>query len=219
MGFPGGSAGKESACSAGDWVPSLGREDPLEKEKATHSSILAWRIPWTVHGVSKSWTQLSDFHFHFTLCKRKIAIHWDKYLGVGLLGRIVKGRYNFLRNCQSVFRSCFAILHSLQSYERVFICLTFLTALGIGRVFFVFVLAILVGVQCYLTGFICSIFLTNDDEHLYMLIYYLYVFSLFIILKKPLSSLLTCPDFFCLFSSFFVCLIVIVLACFWICVM
>ena len=62
MGFPGGSAGKESACSAGDWVPSLGREDPLEKEKATHSSILAWRIPWTVHGVSKSWTRLRDFH-------------------------------------------------------------------------------------------------------------------------------------------------------------
>ena len=30
------------------WVLSLGREDPLEKEMATHSSILAWRIPWTV---------------------------------------------------------------------------------------------------------------------------------------------------------------------------
>ena len=29
------------------WVQSLGREDPLEKELATHSSILAWRIPWT----------------------------------------------------------------------------------------------------------------------------------------------------------------------------
>ena len=29
------------------WIPSLGREDPLEKEMATHSSILAWRIPWT----------------------------------------------------------------------------------------------------------------------------------------------------------------------------
>ena len=29
------------------WVPSLGREDPLEKGMATHSSILAWRIPWT----------------------------------------------------------------------------------------------------------------------------------------------------------------------------
>ena len=30
-----------------NWVPSLGWEDPLEKGKATHSSILAWRIPWT----------------------------------------------------------------------------------------------------------------------------------------------------------------------------
>ena len=44
------------------WVQSL------EKGKATHSSILAWRIPWTaVHGVAKSWTQLSDFHFHLQL--------------------------------------------------------------------------------------------------------------------------------------------------------
>ena len=46
------------------WVWSLGWEDPLEKEKATHSSILAWWIPWTVHGITKSQTQLSDFHFH-----------------------------------------------------------------------------------------------------------------------------------------------------------
>ena len=47
------------------WVQSLGWEDPLEKGTATHSSILAWRIPWTciVHGVAKSWTRLSDFHF------------------------------------------------------------------------------------------------------------------------------------------------------------
>ena len=46
------------------WVQSLGWEDPLEKGKATHSSILAWRIPWTkVHGVTKSWTRLSDFHW------------------------------------------------------------------------------------------------------------------------------------------------------------
>ena len=45
---------------------SLGWEDPLEKEMATHSSILAWRIPWTeepglvLHGVAKSQTRLSD---------------------------------------------------------------------------------------------------------------------------------------------------------------
>ena len=47
------------------WVRSLGWEDPLEKGKATHSSTLAWRIPWTVcivHGDLKSWTQLSNFH-------------------------------------------------------------------------------------------------------------------------------------------------------------
>ena len=44
VGFPCGSAGKESACNVGD----LGWEDPLEKGKVTHSSILAWRRPWTV---------------------------------------------------------------------------------------------------------------------------------------------------------------------------
>ena len=45
VGFPGGSDGKASACNAGDWVRSLGWEDLLEKEMATHSSILAWRVP------------------------------------------------------------------------------------------------------------------------------------------------------------------------------
>ena len=46
------------------WVQSLGWEDPLEKGKATYSNIMAWRIPWTtVHGIAKSWTQLSDLHF------------------------------------------------------------------------------------------------------------------------------------------------------------
>ena len=45
-GFPGGSDGKASACSVEDRVGSLGREDPLEKEMATHSSTLAWKIPW-----------------------------------------------------------------------------------------------------------------------------------------------------------------------------
>ena len=46
------------------WVPSLGWEDPLEKGKATHSSIagLENSMDYTVHGVAKSWTWLSDFH-------------------------------------------------------------------------------------------------------------------------------------------------------------
>ena len=48
-------------------VRSLGREDPLEKEMATHSSVLAWRSPWTeepgglqsMYGAAKSWARLS----------------------------------------------------------------------------------------------------------------------------------------------------------------
>ena len=54
-------------------VQSLGREDTLEKETATHSSVLAWRIPWTEEpgrlqstGSLKSRTRLSDFTFTFT---------------------------------------------------------------------------------------------------------------------------------------------------------
>ena len=47
MGFPGGSDSKGSACNAETQVRSLGEEDPLEKGMATHSNILAWRIPWT----------------------------------------------------------------------------------------------------------------------------------------------------------------------------
>ena len=39
---------KNSPAMWETWVPSLGWEDPLEKGKATHFSILAWRIPWTV---------------------------------------------------------------------------------------------------------------------------------------------------------------------------
>ena len=77
MGFPGRSDGKESACTAGD----LGWADPLEEGMATHSSILAWRIPmgrgnWraTAQEVAKSRTRLSDFsastctHLHTHTC-------------------------------------------------------------------------------------------------------------------------------------------------------
>ena len=40
---------KNPPAMRGTWVRSLGYEDPLEKGKATHSSILVWRIPWTVY--------------------------------------------------------------------------------------------------------------------------------------------------------------------------
>ena len=58
-----GVAGKDDTCNAGEQkeprVPSLGRKDPLKKEMATHSSTLAWEIPWTgkldrvIEGVEK----------------------------------------------------------------------------------------------------------------------------------------------------------------------
>ena len=67
-------------------VRSLGWEDPLEKEMATHSSILAWRIPWTEEPGrlqstgSQSWTRLSDFTFFLSLSKNIIAYELLKTL-------------------------------------------------------------------------------------------------------------------------------------------
>ena len=74
-GFPGGSDVKSLPAVQETGVPSLGWEHPLEKEMATHSSILTWKIPWMeepgrlhiVHGVAKSLTQLSDLtHFYLS---------------------------------------------------------------------------------------------------------------------------------------------------------
>jgi len=63
-GFPGGSEVKNRPAKQETQVQSLGQEDPLEKEMATHSSILAWRIPWTEEPgglqskrLQKSWTK------------------------------------------------------------------------------------------------------------------------------------------------------------------
>ena len=57
---------KNSLAVRETWVRSLGWEGPLEEEKAPHSSILAGRFQetgdYTVHGVTNSWTRLSDFH-------------------------------------------------------------------------------------------------------------------------------------------------------------
>ena len=75
-GFRGGTSGKEPACQCRRclemWVQYLGLEDPLEEGMATHSSILAWRIPWTggarwatiVHRVTKSHTGLKWLSMH-----------------------------------------------------------------------------------------------------------------------------------------------------------
>ena len=69
------------------WVQSLGQEGPLEEGMASHSSILAWRIPmdgeawWaTVHGVANSWTRLSDF----------MSLHFIRFQEASLVAPLVK---------------------------------------------------------------------------------------------------------------------------------
>ena len=58
---------KRLSATQETWVRSLGWEDPLEKEMAAHSSILAWKIPWTEE---PGWTRLSDFtSLHSVLLK------------------------------------------------------------------------------------------------------------------------------------------------------
>ena len=67
IGFPCGSAGKESTCNVGDLglIPGLGRSPGEGKGYPLQSSGLENSRECIVHGVAKSLTQLSDFHFHF----------------------------------------------------------------------------------------------------------------------------------------------------------
>ena len=84
--FPCGSAGKESACNAAD----LGLKDPLEKGKATNSSILAWKIPrTTVHGVTKSRISQCEIESKIPY-KQKPRTRWHQR---GILPNIQKRTY------------------------------------------------------------------------------------------------------------------------------
>ena len=68
LGFPGGSAGQESTCNAGELVliPGLGRSPGEGKGYPLQYSGLDNSMDCIVHGVAKSRTRLSDFHFHFS---------------------------------------------------------------------------------------------------------------------------------------------------------
>ena len=83
-GCPGGSAGKESACET--LVPFLGGEDPLEKGKAIHASILAWRIPWTEEpgGLQSRGSQRvgHDFHSLHSLTSAEEGAHFRRRMMV-----------------------------------------------------------------------------------------------------------------------------------------
>ena len=89
------------------WVPSLGWEDSLEEEMATHSSILAWRIPGTeepdrLHGGAESWMQLSLSVF-FLGTKLRISF------GAGRVGR-VEGRFGRKKGYSKTIRLPFGFV-------------------------------------------------------------------------------------------------------------
>ena len=73
LGFPGGSAGKESACNAGDLglIPGLGRSPREGSSYPLQYSGLENSMDCIIHGVAKSWTRLSDFHFHFSFGQKQ----------------------------------------------------------------------------------------------------------------------------------------------------
>ena len=77
LGFPGGSAGKESTCSVGDLgsIPELGRSPGDGNGYPLQYSSLENSMAWIVHGVAKSQTQLSDFHFQVLLIFVKLFPH------------------------------------------------------------------------------------------------------------------------------------------------
>ena len=72
-GFPGGSTSKESACNAGNMgsIPGLGRSPGEGKDYPLQYSGLENSIDCIVHGLAKSQTRLSYFHFHFQGCEEQ----------------------------------------------------------------------------------------------------------------------------------------------------
>ena len=77
VGFPCGSAGKESACNVGDLgsIPGLGRSPGEGKGYSCQYSGLENSLDCIVHGVAKSWTRLSDFHSFISLAVQWLRLH------------------------------------------------------------------------------------------------------------------------------------------------
>ena len=78
LGFPRGSAGKESVCNAGNLgsIPGLGRSPGEGKGYPLQYSSLEKSMNCIVHGVTKNQTRLSGFHFHFSLSVKTLMFVW-----------------------------------------------------------------------------------------------------------------------------------------------
>ena len=116
-------------------VRSLGREDPLEKEIATHSSTITWKIPWTeepnrlhvVHGVAKSRTRLSNFTFtHWRRKWRPTPVFlpgesqgWGSLVGCHLWGRTESDTTEVTQQQHSYSYLTTIVLSNFSSYIMV----------------------------------------------------------------------------------------------------
>ena len=104
LAVPCGSAGKESARNVGDlgWVPGLGPsvgKIPWRRERLTNPVFWPGECPYRVHGVTKSWTRLSEFHHHSssgTLC--------------------LLGGQKLQKNHPAVFTTCFQYLQVMDMF-------------------------------------------------------------------------------------------------------
>ena len=86
--FPGSSVGKEPVCNAGNagWMkdPSLGQEDPLEKERANLSIIFSWKIPWTEEpsGLQSMGSQRVEHDWVTNTFSVKVGVIYVKLKGI-----------------------------------------------------------------------------------------------------------------------------------------
>ena len=115
------------------WVRSLGQEDPLEKETATHSSTLAWKIPWTeepgglqsmgLRRVRHNW-DFTFFHFGHQKCPRVLGTQnnpcGQTVLQLPWLAKLGLFRYSFSHSCAHSFGNRMIITCSHISFLTMF---------------------------------------------------------------------------------------------------
>ena len=117
-----------------NWVWSLGWEDPQEKEMATHSSILAWRIPWTeeLGGLQSTGRKESDMterlHFHFHKLQRgKFKIHAMFLVKKMQIIKCISSCINVWINCNSnqnvkisqcPWQTYFDMIHTQRNFQK-----------------------------------------------------------------------------------------------------
>ena len=98
------------------WVQSLGWEDPLEK--AIHSSILHNSMDCIFHGVAKSQTQLSDFHFDFIFWSPAFFHHWIQSCHLGKKARPCGNRFKTIRR-KKQGKHCVGLHHDICDFGRM----------------------------------------------------------------------------------------------------